>query len=65
MEGKYLQVFSIILVPLVLTLGTTLFLGTSQSFYDSQINSENIDLKFVNNLEAKQISEETLKQKRR
>ncbi len=60
MEEKYLQVFSIILVPLVLTLGTTLFIGTSQSFYDAQINSENIDLKFVNNLEAKQISEETL-----
>jgi integral membrane protein (TIGR01906 family) len=61
MEGKYLQVFSIILVPLVLTLGTTLFLGTSQSFYDSQINSENIDLKFVDLYQANQISEETLK----
>ena len=61
MERKYLQVFSILLVPLVLTLGVTLFLGTSQSFYDSQINIEIIDTEFVNLSQAKIVSEETLK----
>lgn len=60
MEGKYLQVFSILLVPIVLTLGVTLFLGTSQSFYDSQINIEIIDTEFVTLSQAKIVSEETL-----
>ncbi len=41
-------------------MGVTLFLGTSQSFYDSQINIEIIDTEFVTLSQAKIVSEETL-----
>ncbi len=59
MEGKYLQILLIVILPIIIILGTTLQVGTDSNFFNKQINNlEIINPNHVTIGEAEEITSE-------
>ena len=59
MEGKYLQILLIVILPIIIILGTTLQVSTDSNFFNKQINSlEIINPNYVTIGDAEEITTE-------